>query len=109
MRGFQLVSAVSLLAAAAWGQSDYDVRDLAASEQAKATVERRRGAIESFLASPAAGLGLRVVPNRYGLPKTIFREGRALTAPSTLDAEEIARKSTGCDWSAGTGPAAQCS
>jgi uncharacterized protein (TIGR03437 family) len=91
MRFSRLVSGLSLLAAVAWGQSDYDVRDLAASEQAKTTVERRRGAIESFLASPAAGLGMRVAPNRYGLPKTIFREGRALSAPSTLDAEEIAR------------------
>src|ERR1035437_2791334 len=99
----------------AWGQSpadgkagdagnrrvlaDFDVRDSAPSvlpglgrEHAKAIVEGRRGAIESFLVSPAvAGLGMRIVPNRYGLPKTFFREGRALSAPSTAQPEDIAR------------------
>ena len=100
----------------AWGQSpadgkagdagknrviaDFDVRDSAlperssglGREQSKAMVERRRGAIESFLASPAAAnSGMRIVPNRYGLPKTFFREGRALSAPSTARPEDIAR------------------
>ena len=105
-----------LAASPAWGQSradgkagdaarkhvlaDFDVRDSAPPEalsgrgadQAKALVERRRGAIEAFLASPAAaGLGMRIVPNRYGLPKTLFREGHALSAPSTAQPEDIAR------------------
>jgi uncharacterized protein (TIGR03437 family) len=105
-----------MVAFPAWGQSradgkagnaavkralaDFDVRDSApldarsgpGADQAKAMVERRRGAIKTFLASPAAaGLGMRVAPNRYGLPKTFFREGHALTAPSTAQAEDIAR------------------
>src|ERR1017187_4161336 len=90
----------AIVAPPAWGQSradgktgdaarkhvlaDFDVRDSAppealpgtAADQAKGIVEGRRGAIETFLASPAAaGLGMRISPNRYGLPKTFFREG----------------------------------
>jgi uncharacterized protein (TIGR03437 family) len=79
------------LVAAACAQSDYDVRDQAAADTAKATVERRRLAIEAFLASPAAGRGTRILPNRYGLPKTLFRETAPLSAPSSLEPEMIAR------------------
>jgi uncharacterized protein (TIGR03437 family) len=78
--------------------ADFDVRDSAAPEalpgadRTKAIVEGRRGAIETFLASPeAAGLGMRVSPNRFGLPKTFFREGHPLTAPSKALPEDIAR------------------
>jgi uncharacterized protein (TIGR03437 family) len=106
----------TLAAYPSWGQSraqvkagdagkvrvlaDFDVRDSAPPEglsgldreQAQALVERRSGAIKLFLASPAAaGLGMRIVPNRHGLPKTFLREGHALTAPSTAAPEDIAR------------------
>src|SRR5580693_9482649 len=77
MRKF-LYTALLLGAIAAhpgWGQSgvsNFDVRDSAPlPEQAKAMVGWRSG--------------LRIVPNRYRLPKTLFREGRALSAPSDQD------------------------
>ena len=106
----------AIVASPAWGQSradgkagdaarnhalaDFDVRDSAPPEarsgagadRSKAIVEGRRGAIATFLASPeAAGLGIRIVPNQYGLPKTFFREGHALTAPSKAQPEDVAR------------------
>ena len=104
----------AIVASAAWGQSrgdgkagdaarnhalaDFDVRYSAPPEarsgadRSKAIVEGRRGAIATFLASPeAAGLGIRIIPNQYGLPKTFFREGHALTAPSKAPPEDIAR------------------
>src|SRR5438093_4777175 len=80
--------------------SNFDIRDSAppeglsilAREEAGAVVARRRAGIESMLAPrAAAGLGMRIVPNRFGLPKTFFREGRALTAPSTREPEDIGR------------------
>ena len=106
----------AIVASPAWGQSradgkagdaagrhvlaDFDVRDAApleglsgpSGDRAKAIVDGRRGALETFLASPeAAGLGMRISPNRFGLPKTFFREGHALTEPSTAPPEDIAR------------------
>jgi hypothetical protein len=94
----------------AWGQSadaprkhllpDFDVRDVAAAEepdggrqsQAQALLERRRAGIESFLAAEAAANpGTRITPNRFGVPKLFLREGRALTAPSTQQPEQIAK------------------
>ena len=106
----------AIVASPAWGQSradgkagdaarnhalaDFDVRDSAPPEarsgagadRSKAIVDGRRGAIATFLASPeAAGLGIRIVPNQYGLPKTFFREGHALTAPSKAQPEDVAR------------------
>src|SRR5450759_586848 len=84
-----------IVAPPAWGQSrgdgkaggaarnqalaDFDVRDSAqpearsgaSADRSRAIVDGRRGSIATFLASPeAAGLGIRIVPNRYGLPKT---------------------------------------
>ncbi len=99
MRTFRLVSSTELktvfaiffLSSLVQAQADFDMRDAAAAEQGKATVERRRSAIDAFLTAPGTGPGMRVIPNRYGLPKTMVREGRALTPPSTLDAEVIAR------------------
>ena len=106
----------AIAASPAWGQSradgkagdaarnhalaDFDLRHSAPPEarsgtgadRSTAVVEGRRGAIAAFLASPeAAGLGVRIVPNPYGLPKTFFREGHALTAPSKAQPEDIAR------------------
>ena len=111
-----LLLGAAIVASPAWGQSrgdgkagdagrnhllaDFDVRDSAQPEarsgagadRSKAIVDGRRGAIATFLASPeAAGLGIRIVPNRCGLPKTFFREGHALTAPSKAQSEDIAR------------------
>ncbi|MGA9625483.1 MAG: M36 family metallopeptidase [Bryobacteraceae bacterium] len=94
----------------AWGQPadasrkhllpDFDFRDVAAAEepdggqqsQAQALLERRRAGIQSFLAAEvAANLGTRITPNRFGVPKLFLREGRALSAPSTQQPEEIAK------------------
>ena len=105
---------VAIVASPAWGQfradekagdaarkrvlADFDARDfstpdaLPGADRSKALVDGRRGAIATFLASPeAAGLGMRVSPNRFGLPKTFFREGHPLTAPSKSLPEDIAR------------------
>ena len=95
----------------AWGQPadasrkhllpDFDFRDVAAAEepdggqqsQAQALLERRRAGIQSFLAAEvAANLGTRITPNRFGVPKLFLREGRALSAPSTQQPEEIAKR-----------------
>ena len=95
----------------AWGQPadasrkhvlpDFDFRDVAAVQerdggqqsQAQALLERRRAGIESFLAAEAAANpGTRITPNRFGVPKLFLREGRALTAPSTQQPEEIAKR-----------------
>jgi Zn-dependent metalloprotease len=55
-------------------------------------VERRRAGIEAFLAAASAGNpGTRITPNRFGVPKLFLREGRALTAPSAQQPEEIAK------------------
>src|SRR5436305_4548300 len=99
MRIFRLVSRLGLRLVTGIGfvviggsQANYDARDFRAAEPAAGTsVERRRLTVDAFLASPAAALGTRIVANRFGLPKTMFREGRPLTVPSTLDAETIAR------------------
>ncbi|MBZ5624778.1 MAG: M36 family metallopeptidase [Acidobacteriia bacterium] len=72
---------------------DFDVRDAARSEgPARAIVEQRRAAIDSFLsASRVARPGTRIVSNRYGLPKMLFQEGRPLSAPSNRAPEQIAK------------------
>ena len=94
----------------AWGQladappkhilPNFDIRNIATaaepngSQQArgKALLERRRAGIESFLAAEAAANpGTRISPNRFGVPKLFLREGRALTAPSSQQPEEIAK------------------
>jgi uncharacterized protein (TIGR03437 family) len=104
-----------MVAIPAWGQTsatrkagdaaskialaDFDVRDSATpraavpgAERTKTIVDGRRGTINAFLASPeAAGLGVRISPNRFGLPKTFFREGQALSAPSKATPEDTAR------------------
>jgi uncharacterized protein (TIGR03437 family) len=72
---------------------DFDARDSTSlPEEAKTMLERRHAGVVSLLAEPGgSGSGLRIVPNRYGLPKTLFREGRTLSAPSSQEPEEIAR------------------
>ena len=79
---------------------DFDIREQAAARapakiqgsQALAAVERRRGIMESFLAASRAGRpGIRIAPNRYGLPKLLLRDGGTLSGASTLEPEEIAR------------------
>jgi len=90
----------------AWGQSadtsqtralpHFDAREPAAFEalagEASAVLERRRASLESFAAErERATPGIRIVPNRYGLPKLLLRDGKPLTAPSTLEPEEIAK------------------
>ncbi len=76
---------------------DFDVRDTAPSgvpsngisAQTKAILDRRGAAIEAFIA--AAGAHPRITPNRFGLPKTLVRDGHVLTAPSGGRPEDIAR------------------
>src|SRR4051812_11190250 len=75
---------------------DFDIRDLApvdtGSYPAKGTVERRGADIEAFLARERSSRpGLRIVPNRFGLPKVFLRDGGILSAPSTLAPDETAR------------------
>ena len=111
---FRWVSSLLLAATVAgsmWGQSaarqkihslpDFDSRVQAASSEAPETVgqalargivARRLAHVESFLvAAQAARPGTRIVVNRQGLPKLFFREGKALSAPSTGEPEEIAK------------------
>jgi Zn-dependent metalloprotease len=78
---------------------DFDTRDAAPApaaapdrDQTNRIVETRRRTLQSFLSSPSgARSGIRIAPNRFGLPKTYTREGRPLTAPSTADPQDIAR------------------
>jgi uncharacterized protein (TIGR03437 family) len=101
-----------LFVAAAWGQTrndarravfpEVDVRELAASPEAvqsvqqsraKALVERRTSDLEAFKTARAATQpGVRIVPNRHGLPKLFIRDGSALTVASPSDAGEIAKR-----------------
>ena len=60
--------------------------------QSKALVDRRTAQIEAFrTARLAAQPGIRIVPNRHGLPQLFVRDGSALTAASTRDPDQIAR------------------
>jgi uncharacterized protein (TIGR03437 family) len=79
---------------------NFDIREMEArgepavsqQSQARMLVERRSAALETFLASPeGARAGVRITPNRYGLPKLMVREGGVLSAPSTQEPEEIAK------------------
>ncbi len=92
----------------AWGQTraaaktpvlpDFDLRDQTVSPavrqnpQSKALVDRRTSTLESFAAArQATQPGIRLIPNRYGIPKLMLRDGRTLSAASTRDPEQIAR------------------
>jgi len=94
----------------AWGQApeeparravpDFDARDQVAARDAaidqqtpvKNLVEQRQAEIISFLVSTdQANPGTRVTPNRHGIPRMFYRDGQALTAPSGLDPEVIAK------------------
>ena len=79
---------------------DFDIREGAAQQASagaeqsreKATVELRRANNESFLARErAARPGIRIVPNQYGFPKLLLRDGGTLSAASTLEPEENAK------------------
>ena len=78
---------------------DFDIRDAIAaragkpqSQSAGELIGRRRVEMEQSAAALRPGLpGLRMVPNRFGLPKLLLREGATLSAPSTLEPEEAAR------------------
>jgi hypothetical protein len=55
-------------------------------------VERRTSDLEAFKATRAAAQpGVRIVPNRHGLPQLYVRDGSPLTVASTRDAGEIAK------------------
>ena len=93
----------------AWGQPadtsrkrvlpDFDARDAAVLDeftgvrqsQARAVTEHRRAAMQLYLAARSANPGARITPNRFGVPKVLLRDGRALTAPSTQQPEAIAK------------------
>lgn len=48
--------------------------------------------MEAFVAQrQAAQPGIRIVPNRHGIPKLLLRDGQALTAGSARDPDQIAR------------------
>ena len=104
------VALALLFVAAAWGQTrndarkglpEIDIRELNASPEvqqsvqqsrAKALVERRTSDLETFKTARAATQpGVRIVPNRHGLPKLFVRDGSALTVASPRDAGEIAK------------------
>ena len=104
-----------LFLTAAWAQTrsdarrgvfpEVDVREPSASpgvqesvqqtlqqSRAKALVERRTADLEAFKAARVTTQpGVRIVPNRHGLPKLFVRDGNALTAASNRDAGEIAK------------------
>jgi uncharacterized protein (TIGR03437 family) len=109
---FTTLGAAGLLATLtmgpAWGQTrananraalpDFDLRDSMVigeaprNPQSKALVDRRTSALQAFVAErQAAQPGIRIVPNRHGMPKLMLREGKALSAASTRDPDEIAR------------------
>ena len=108
---FRFVALALLFLTATWAQTrsdarrvgfpEIDIRELSASPEvpqtlqqsrAKALVERRTADLEAFKAARvAAQPGVRIVPNRHGLPKLFVRDGSALTAASTRDAAEIAK------------------
>jgi len=83
------------------GLPEIDVRELnsapevqpnAQQTRARALVERRTSDLEAFRAARAAAQpGVRIVPNRHGLPKLFVRDGSALTLASTRDAAVIAK------------------
>jgi uncharacterized protein (TIGR03437 family) len=77
---------------------EFDVRDSAEVSAparavgARAVVSRRQAATAEFVAAQRpAGVSIRATHGAYGAPKTLAREGAALTAASRGDAEAIAR------------------
>ena len=111
----RLVALALVFLTAAWGQTrsdsrrgifpEIDVREPGGAPgvqesvqqsvqqtRARALVERRTSDLEAFRAARAATQsGIRIVPNRHGLPKLLVRDGSALTVASTRDAGEIAK------------------
>ncbi len=92
----------------AWGQTqanakgpvlpDFDLREQIVSPgaqqspQSKALVDRRTSTMEAFVAArQATQSGIRLVPNRYGIPKLMLRDGKTLSAASTRDPDQIAK------------------
>jgi Zn-dependent metalloprotease len=79
--------------------ADFDARDLVlphgsadAQIQANRTIAQRTDNIESFLTSTQDDSpGIRISPNRYGLPKLFLRDGGSLSVPSKNEPEEIAK------------------
>src|SRR5262249_18701287 len=99
--GFSIFLLSGIISATARPQtrplSNFDVRDTPAADTAAAATDRqellrRHRNIQSFLAtSGLRSAALRVAPNRFGLPKSMIRDGRPLTQPSTTHSVEIAR------------------
>lgn len=84
--------------------NDFDIREQISSDAlpdaarpsqgtGKMVVEQRKEAVAEFLSSSAGelGPGLKLTLNQHGLPKSMFHERAALTAPSQKAPEEIAR------------------
>jgi len=77
---------------------DIDLRTPAVTAQtpqnspSKTLVDRRAGNMEAFVAGRrVAQPGLRIVSSRYGIPKLMLSDGKALSGPSNRDVDEIAR------------------
>ncbi len=76
---------------------DFDARSLAVAArsaggvQAKTLVDQRLAKMTAFAATSSSAAGVRIVPNRLGLPKSFIREGSPLTAASAEAPEAIAR------------------
>jgi len=105
------VALALLFLTAAWGQArsdarkavlpEIDARQISASPEvpqsiqqsrAKALVDRRTSDLDAYKAARAATQpGVRIVPNRHGLPQLFVRDGSALTAASQRDASDIAK------------------
>lgn len=62
------------------------------SSPSKALVDRRTRNMEAFVAQrQAAQPGIRIVPSRHGIPKLMLSDGKALSAASNRDPDNIAR------------------
>jgi len=62
------------------------------SSPAKTLVDRRTRNMEAFVAQrQATQPGIRIVPSRHGIPKLMLSDGKALSAASNRDPDDIAR------------------
>jgi len=62
------------------------------SSPSKALVDRRTRDMEAFVAQrQATQPGIRIVPSRHGIPKLMLSDGKALSAASNRDPDDIAR------------------